>query len=38
MAKIITTAIVVSFSYLTQKNYTFKSESPKQTQSVKTKA
>jgi putative flippase GtrA len=38
MAKIITTAIVVSFSYLTQKNYTFKSESPKQPQSVKTKA
>ncbi len=33
VSKIITTAIVVSFSYLTQKNFTFKAESP-----VKTKA
>src|SRR5580765_4312006 len=29
ISKIITTAIVVSFSYLTQKNFTFKAESPK---------
>jgi putative flippase GtrA len=28
VSKIITTAIVVSFSYLTQKNFTFKAESP----------
>jgi putative flippase GtrA len=28
IAKIITTFIVVSFSYLTQKNFTFKSETP----------
>ena len=28
IAKIITTAIVVSFSYFTQKNFTFKSERP----------
>ncbi len=29
ISKIITTAIVVSFSYLTQKNYTFKADAPK---------
>jgi putative flippase GtrA len=29
ISKIITTAIVVSFSYLTQKNFTFKAENPK---------
>jgi putative flippase GtrA len=29
ISKIITTAIVVSFSYLTQKNFTFKAESLK---------
>jgi putative flippase GtrA len=39
VAKILTTAIVVVFSYLTQKNFTFKAEGPlPKTQGLKSKA